>query len=125
MQSVCVPNSISLNDHSQLMDLSLNNLDIYPFSFTTTPSEGCNLDWANLNLDFMESESGNCKDLEIHGHNCYTTQSPFSILSLKKLSGIATTSNPSQVLNVMKNVTQTISQEGDLYIIKLIILSSF
>jgi hypothetical protein len=51
------PPQTALYNHSQLQDLQLKNLAIYPSNYTTQTSQSVSLNWANVNFQPI-AESG-------------------------------------------------------------------
>jgi hypothetical protein len=113
------PPQTALYNHSQLRDLKLKNLAIYPSNFTTQTSNGVSLNWTNVNFQpiaesgkrvwqFQGSGTTNGNDAEI----VFITSTPYNISFEGPVSGIITTSSSSEALNAYQ-ITSIQSSTGN------------
>jgi len=119
-------NQIILFDHSQLKNLSLKNLAIYPGSFMTDSTT--TLDWSNLDFEAIGVEGSRVWNLKGAGSSesntttiTYTVAVSFGINFYTRASGVLTSGNQNQALNVQDHLQYRISQEGGVIVINMTI----
>ena len=107
-----------LYNNSQLKNLKLKNLAIYPSDFTTSSSNGT-LNWANVNFQPIGEPNERVWQLQGSGYTnqksvqiTYTIATPFNILFEGPLSGTATSSSVQNALNAYEVATAS-STTGD------------
>jgi len=103
-----------LFDNSQLKNLKLKNLAIYPSDFTTEASVGAVLSWANINFQPTGTEEKRVWQFQGAGYTdqksvviTYTVDTPFNIGFEQPPSGVITTSELPDALNAFQVATIT------------------
>jgi hypothetical protein len=106
------PPQTALYNHSQLQDLKLKNLAIYPSDFTTTASSDTTIYWANVNFQEFGVTNQRVWQFNVSGITnqdsttiSFVIATPYNIKFEKPLSGWFTTSsnkNAINAYNVMK-----------------------
>jgi hypothetical protein len=120
------PQTTALWNHSQLQNLLLKNLAIYPSDFTTSISDGSTLYWSNINFmpigdpgyrvwEFSGSGYSYSKSVEIN----YVIASSYSIGFEGPVSGTITTENGG-VLNEANSIIQNYLKNNEIIISILI-----
>jgi hypothetical protein len=110
------PPQTTLFNHSQLQDLKLKNLAIYPSNFTT---QGVSLNWANVNFQPIAESGKRVWQFQgsgtTDGNNAeiiFITGTPYNIKFEGPVSGIITSSSSSEALNAYQ-ITSIQSSTGN------------
>ena len=119
-----------LYNNSQLKNLKLKNLAIYPSDFRTQPSDGATLYWDNLNFQPIGTTGERVWQFQGCGFTdlnqvqiTYITSTPYNINFEGPISGVVTSSAGPLVLNAA-DVASVASSTGDYQTIIRIVIKT-
>lgn len=117
-------------NHSEITNLKLKNIDIFPSGFTTTTSQGVELYWSNINFQPIGDAGKRVWQLQGSGYANqnmieinYITLTPYTIGFEGVVSGVITSSTFQQSLNASDYTIMNHSSENNSTIIKMVILT--